>query len=595
MNIEILSELAPNQTLKPDLVIVGAGPVGLTIARHCAAAGRRVLVVESGLETEDEEHNALTRIENIGELSSPKQIEARVLYHEMVTKLWRQEDQPFGVVCRGLGGSTQAWAGKSAPFDAIDYEQRPWVPLSGWPVGQDEVRNYVDKAMAHLGLNPDPQPNRIDSAGVNSFYWQFARSRTRHTDVLRFGEEFLHDAVEHVDVLLGATVTRVGLRADGTGFDHLDVTSLSGNTARIEAPFCVLAANAIENPRLLLASNDVHPRGIGNAHDNVGRYLMDHPCSTVGTFAAADAGPPAQRFGFFAVTRNRRAYMYLHGLALTPDIQREEGLLNASIFFVPDLAPDDPWEAFKRLIRRESPEFRKDLVRVGSGIGILVRALGLKFVQNRRVPDWLRNFIVNTAMRVIPNVVAEDFVSNGLPHKLTGLRIKAVTEQVPDRESRVTLSENRDALGMPRARIDWRVSDLERTTLLRISELARDAVVAAGMPAPVFADWVNTRRIEDAVIIDMAHSVGTTRMSLDPRFGVVDQDCKVHGLDNLYVSGGSVFPTAGHTNPTLMFVAFAIRLADHLNSRLAASEARPGAGAQSQPSPEAQREPAIAD
>ena len=570
MKIETLSKLADNQTLKADIVIVGAGPVGLTIARHCAAPGRRVLIVESGLETEDEEHNALTRLENVGELSSEQQIKARILYHEMVTKMWRQEDQPFGVVCRGLGGSTQAWAGKSAPFDPIDFEMRPWVPLSDWPVAQEEVHRYVERAIVHLGLCPDPQPNRINDAGVKSFYWQFARSRTRQTDVMRFGEEFLHDRVEHVDLLLDATVTHIALRADGKGFDHLDVSSISGNTARIEAPFCVLAANAIENPRLMLASNDVHPGGIGNTHDNVGRYLMDHPCSTVGTFAAADAGQPAKRFGFFAVTRNRRAYMYLHGLALTPEIQREEGLLNASIFFVPDLAPDDPWEAFKRLIRRESPEFRKDIARVGSGMGILIRALGLKFVQNQRVPDWLRNFIVNMAIRMIPNLVAEDFVSKGLPHKLKGLRIKAVTEQVPDHESRVTLSDNKDAFGIPQAKIDWRISNLERTTLLRISELARDAIVTSGMPAPVFADWINARRIEDAVIIDMAHSVGTTRMSLDPKFGVVDQDCKVHGLDNLYVSGGSVFPTAGHTNPTLMFVAFAIRLADHLNSRLKA-------------------------
>jgi choline dehydrogenase-like flavoprotein len=260
--------------------------------------------------------------------------------------------------------------------------------------------------------------------------------------------------------------------------------------------------------------------------------------------------------------------MYLHGLALTPEIQREEKLLNASIFFAPDLAPDDPWEAFKRLIRLESKEWVKDLGRVVRDISLLIKALGVKFVQNRRVPDWLRNAIVNLAIRIHPNLVAEEFISQGVPHKLTGLRIKAITEQVPNRDSRVTLSDQKDEFGIPRAKIDWRIDDLERTTLLRITELARDAIIEAGMPAPVLADWVNTRRIDDAVIIDMAHTVGTTRMSRDPRFGVVDANCKIHGLENLYVSGGSVFPTAGHTNPTLMFVAFAIRLADHLNARL---------------------------
>lgn len=568
MKIEKLSDISGDAQISADLVIVGAGPVGLTIARECAKAGRKVLIVESGVERADPAHSALIQIENVGELTAEDQIVARKAYHEMVTQFWSQENQPFGVVCRGLGGSTQEWAGKSAPFDPIDFEPRPWVHLSDWPVSHAEITPYIRKAMAQLNLIPEWQPPQIHTDGVTSFYWQFARSRTQHTDVMRFGEDLLLDRPEHIHVLLDATVTHIALSPDGTRFDHLDVVSVSGKKARVSGRFCVLAANAIETPRLLLASRDVHPNGIGNAHDNVGRYLMDHPSSTVGTFAARDAGEPGRRFGFSAVTRNRRAHMFLHGLALTPEVQRKEGLLNAAIFFIPDLSPDDPWEAFKRLVRGRSSNWGRDLLNVGRDFGTLVKALGVKFVQHPRVPDAIKSFIVNAAIRLQPNLVATEFASKGLPKKLTGLRIKAIVEQVPDRESRVTLSDKTDRFGTPLARVDWKINDLERTTLLRISELAREAIVAAGMPAPRFAEWIDTRRIEDAVIIDMCHTAGTTRMSDDPRTGVVDRDCRIHGLDNLYVCGGSVFPTAGHTNPTLMFVSFALRLAEHLDARL---------------------------
>ncbi len=83
------------------------------------------------------------------------------------------------------------------------------------------------------------------------------------------------------------------------------------------------------------------------------------------------------------------------------------------------------------------------------------------------------------------------------------------------------------------------------------------------------AAWVtDTKPIGEADLSGNYHFIGATRMSPDPRDGVVNANCKVHGVDNLYVAGCSVFPTGGHANPTLTIVALAIRLADHLRSRL---------------------------
>lgn len=572
MRVSKLEDLPEGSSLFVDLVIVGGGPVGLTIARECAQAGRRVLVLESGAESEDQEHADLVEVENVGFLNDAADIEARIAYHRIIPKFWTQERQPFGVSCRGFGGSSQAWAGKSAAFDPIDLEARPWVPLSDWPLSHDELQPYLARARNYLNLIDESQPRQIAACGVRSFYWQFARSRYEQTDVMRLGREFLHEDPPHIEVLLDATVTHVALRPDGKSVEHVKIESVTGRKAKVFADYCVLAANAIENPRLLLASRDVQPNGIGNAHDNVGRYLMDHPSSIVGAYCGRSADEPGRLFGFSARTSGRRAYMYLHGLALTEDVQRQEGLLNAALFFIPELSDDDPWEAFKRLARLRSRKPWQDLTRTIGGLGLLTRALGTKALQHPRMPDPIKSLVINAVMRLRPNMVATEFASKGLPKKLDRLAIRALCEQVPDRESRLTLSERTDRFKVPLAMVDWRVSELERKTLWRLTQCCREALSAAGLPEPEFAPWVDSGRYDEAAIIDMAHPVGTTRISDDPATGVVDGNCRVHGVDNLYLAGGSVFPTAGHTNPTYMFVAMAVRLADELNRQLAARQ-----------------------
>jgi choline dehydrogenase-like flavoprotein len=144
-------------------------------------------------------------------------------------------------------------------------------------------------------------------------------------------------------------------------------------------------------------------------------------------------------------------------------------------------------------------------------------------------------------------------------------------EQVPDADSRITLSERRDRLGMRLPKVDWRSHPDEARTMHRMAELVSDELERIGLPKPVLADWVRDKAQIPASFVDVAHPSGTTRMSSDPGKGVVDADCEVHGVEGLFVSGSSVFPTAGHCNPTQMIVAMAIRLSDHLKVRRARS------------------------
>jgi choline dehydrogenase-like flavoprotein len=582
MEIEDLSSFDRDSLFETDLVIVGGGPAGLTIAREFFGTSIRVLVLESGLLDETPAHAALAEVESTGEPKTELQQQKRAMFHGASAALWSQQLQPYGVRCRALGGSTHAWAGKSAAFDSIDFMPRPWIPYSGWPISREGLAPFLDRAADVLNLGPNcyddelwkligikpPEP-QLDEKSLRSFFWQFARARIDHLDIMRFGREFVTFEAANVRVLLNATARQIELTPDGRRFQGLEISTIDDVRSMVRAKMAVIAASGIENPRLLLASNTVQKAGIGNGHDLVGRFLMDHASARVGRFEWTDLAPIIKRFGFYGMQHVGGTHMYMHGLALSRDLQEREQLLNSAVYFLPERSPDDPWDALKRLLRRTSVRPVHDLLAVMSGVGLLAKGIGMRALESNATPTFLKDFIVNAAIRYSPNLVAEEFQSRGLPHKLTGLWIDAITEQRPDPESRVTLSDRTDRLGVPLARVNWRINDDERRTIFRITELVCDAFARAGLPGPILERWVAEKRLADGIIIDMAHTLGTSRMSDDPRSGVVDQNCRVHGLHGLYVAGASVFPTSGHANPTLMILALAIRLADTIKSQFA--------------------------
>jgi choline dehydrogenase-like flavoprotein len=145
-------------------------------------------------------------------------------------------------------------------------------------------------------------------------------------------------------------------------------------------------------------------------------------------------------------------------------------------------------------------------------------------------------------------------------------------EQAPNPDSRVTLSAEKDALGMPRAKLDWRMTELDKRSIRAFYQLLGTEIGRTGMGRVQIRDWLlDDDRTWPSSISGGWHHMGTTRMHADPRQGVVDVNCRVHGLGNLYVAGSSVYPTAGAANPTLTLVALSLRLSDHLKSTLAAS------------------------
>jgi choline dehydrogenase-like flavoprotein len=577
VDVQNLSALDTGTTLQADLVIIGGGPAGLTVAKEFAGTSTQVLVLESGELKEEPRFTQLNGVESVGEPTTEAQVRKRTEFHGASATSWSNEQQAFGVRCRLLGGSTHAWAGKSAPFEATDFARREWVAHSGWPFGLETMQPYLDRAADVLNLGPScagdelwdlmgvapPEPG-FDPAVLRSFFWQFARSRIDAMDIMRFGSEFLTLKAPNVRVLLNATVTRIDTNETGTAFEALEVSTIDGRRSQVRAKAAVLAASGIENPRLLLVSDRVHRNGLGNRHDTVGRYLMDHPGARLGRFEAQDCRAVMDRFGFFGLRHRGRTHMYVHGLVPSPELQQREELVNSAIYMLEERAPDDPWDALKRLMRAKSEHPLADLAAVASSPCLLAKGVGMRVFESQAMTRRLKGWVVDAMIKHNPNFVVREYRSRGLPHKLTGVLIDGIAEQPPDPESRITLSERTDALGVPMARVDWRISGQARRTLVRLGQLLARELPRVGLPAPHLEDWVARERPDDSVIIDMGHTLGATRMSENPRQGVVDPSCQVHDVAGLYVAGGSVFPTSGHANPTLMILALAVRLADRI-------------------------------
>ncbi|HWE53392.1 MAG TPA: GMC family oxidoreductase [Bryobacteraceae bacterium] len=538
MSIADLNDFENNSLFQADLCIVGSGPAGLSIAREFAGTSTSVLVLESGGREEESATQALYEIDS----APPRQLNQSILRRRIV------------------GGSSYIWTGRCAPFQTVDYEKRPWVPNSGWPQVQAQLEHWLERAGTILGLGPNcyddgalwthfksPRPRpALDDESLEPMFWQFSKSPRNHKLSIDFGKDRLADCdAPNIRILLHANLTHINTNYAGTRFDCAEIRSLAGKRACVRTRALVLCCGGVENARLLLASNRVFPNGVGNEHDNVGRYLMDHSDSVVGVFDPEKAAPVRSRFGHYWLDNDRGRHVFLHGLALSPKLQQKEELLNCHAYVDAfDVSQEDPWHALDRV---------KSAIRTRGPVADLCRNTGTALLHSGQLLQGLYRRHVKHRPQL---------------QNLTRVELHCILEQVPDRQSRVTLSEDReDALGMPLSKIDWKISDLERRTAKRMTQLVSDQFRRLGLPTPRTTPWLEDYNAWRFNCVEKAHPTGTTRISESPNDGVVDRNCQVHGIDGLFVSGSSVFPTSGASNPTLMIVATALRLANFLKTR----------------------------
>ncbi len=509
--------------IEADVCIVGAGAAGITMARELRKGPLRVVVLESG----GHEPDRATRSLSEGEVT-------RKPYFRL-----------DAARSRCFGGTTEQWTGECRPLDAQDFERLDWIPDSGWPFGLTQLLPFYERArsVCEIGSFPFDAPDWAEH-GVRPLALREGGVRTaafHYSPPTRFGEVYREELrrAANVVVYLGANLIDLESPSPPVTVDAVRVACLSGIGFRVAARAFVLAAGGIENARLLLMANRVRPSGLGNEHDLVGRYFMEHLYMD----SAADLRARDGSLSGFYTTGHRVGGLRVRGiLGLDPDLRRREGLTNFCAVF------DSPSAG---LILHEGRRLVTDLIRGRAPVGARPR-LGYA----------ARHLAVEAARRWAKRVGEP-------PVRL--YRAKYLLEQAPNPESRVVLGRERDRLGCPRSELRWRLSDIDERTARRGHDILRHELESAGIGRLRRAldredgSWV--RRLRGA-----RHHMGTTRMHPDPRRGVVDADGRVHGLANLYVAGSSVFPTSGAANPTLTIVALALRLADHLQRVLTGSE-----------------------
>ena len=514
-------------TLETDLCIIGAGAAGITIAREFAARRRRVLLVESGGESLEAPTQALYQGENVGLPYFPLDA-CRLRY---------------------FGGSTNHWTGYARPLEDLDFAPRDWLPDSGWPFAGEALQGDYARAHEILELGPfgyeaEPYADLSKSPPLplapDTFRSELFQVSPPTRFASRYGPELQRD--DNVTVLLHSNLLELTLDESGRRVRTLSVGTLAGGRFRVRARQVVLAAGGIENPRLLLASRSRSPSGVGNAHVLVGRYFMEHPHVSIATFLPSD---PMLNADFYDL-RSSDEGGYWGTLALRDEVQRQRRLCGSSIALVAQ--------------PRRSQEF---LSAIHSPARASLDQLSRAWKQSE-FPDEFGAHV----WRVIANLddVSTSFSADAAePVEGAMYLVWLRTEQAPNRDSRVTLGEERDALGMPRPRLDWRLGEIDYRTIEAAHQLLGQELGRAGLGrlylpgAGVPIDW-------DSAITGGNHHMGTTRMHEDPKRGVVDADCRVHGVENLWIAGSSVFPTAGYANPTLTLVALALRLSRELKA-----------------------------
>lgn len=487
-----------------DLIIIGAGAAGISIAKQFTDKPFQILLVESG----DFEFNQQTQDLYRGEVEG---------------NLPGSNDYLHQSRLRYFGGSTNHWAGWCRPLDPIDFEEREWVPNSGWPMS--ELEPYYRGAEKLVGIDPFPDlesrqtdwaTTEINQLKVRAPFFQFSTPPTRFG--IKYRNDLLH--AENIDILINTNVKDIRLNDGKNHVERVQAESLNGNKVSVQAKHTILACGGIENPRILLNCRNDIPEGIGNQNGVVGKYFIEHPHYFRTTGWLITWGFQEWDRFWYKVNRRIKHHLerarYQRVYSITEQAMREEKLLNISVDIINTTELEN-----------------SDLNEAGKLFAYSIKELCEKFL-------------------VDPGILEDAQISK--------LYIRA--EQEPVESNRVSLIAEKDQLGMQKVKLICNVHDHELESYRRSLEL---------MGRAFGLERKGRMRIDinsDSHVAGGAHHIGTTRMSSDPQKGVVDSNCKVHGIDNLYIAGSSVFPTAGFANPTLTILALSLRLANHLEEVL---------------------------
>jgi choline dehydrogenase-like flavoprotein len=536
-------KLTTGQLLEADVCIVGAGAAGIALALDLAGGPLRVLLVESG---------------------GMKAEKATQRLYEGTVADERMHSAPHRYRQRRFGGSTTIWGGRCVPLDAIDFEARDYMPCSGWPIGLQDLMPYYPRAnelceagdFQYNASQAFQQPLRPMIEGFRSEHFT-TDSLERFSCPTDFGARYAEQlrAARNVRVLLHANLTQIRFHPNPAAVESLVLRTLDGKQFTVRASRVVLATGGLEVARLLLANRDRWPQGIGNEHDVVGRYYMCHIAGTVGTLK--QPGSRDRIWHGYEVTAD--GIYCRRRLALTPETQRRNRIGN----FIARLHHPRITDPSHRTAVLSALQLAKGLISYEYGkrlhggertsMSTWMSHLGNVLRRPHEVIAFGHHMLRDRflAARKFPSIIVQSTAGH--------YSLDFHSEQEPSATSRVSLIEQRDELGVPQLLVDWRYTPGDVTTVREAVRLLATDISRSGVGALDYDP--------DSIELEMSrygayggHHLGTARMGNDPRTSVVDANCRVHGLENLFVAGGAVFPTSSQANPTLSIIALALRL-----------------------------------
>ncbi|MEL6293752.1 MAG: GMC family oxidoreductase [Pseudomonadota bacterium] len=505
---------------KADLCIIGAGAAGLAMAWHLRDSPLRVVLLESG-----------------GTTQNPAAPDASA--SALNAGLSNHSDYPFETSrARGFGGTTALWTGACVPLDADDFEERDWVPYSGWPIGPKDLARYYLLSEPIFGM-VDPEPH-LASLKMSPFNGGAMAARfAQITRQGQFAPRFMPMVAgsDRLTCILGATVTGFEVAEGGRTVIGVRIRDGAANQHILSARATVIATGGIEAPRLLLSEVRQIGAAMGPAANVIGRYHMEHPIRSLGVVRVPNATECMTAFTNLKET----GHVALQGIfGLNRETRQRERLLNTHfrVYRFHALENDPAIVRLKNLARREEPI-----------VGAIARASILSdFAKCATYGAW---HIWNKSSR-----------NAWFDH----VRLQGFVEQEPDPNNRITLSDQTDRYGQPLPQLALNESALMKDSLSRTLDIVASSLAERGL-TDVQLGEDQVRHLEHYGGYGL-HHMGGTRMSAEPSNGVVDADCRIHGMANLFVASSSVFPTGGAANPTLTICALALRLADHLANML---------------------------
>jgi GMC oxidoreductase/FAD dependent oxidoreductase len=506
-----------------EILIVGSGAVGLTMALALARAGRQVILLEAGSRSVEAESQDFFK-----------------------TAQWRDRHLPglhLGRF-RALGGTTNFWGGRLIEFEPIIFERRPWVAEIGWPISREELLPYYERGYELLGMTHPLEAEAIWkrlNIAPPSFDNELEVFFSAWTPEANFAALFAREiaATRELSVFVNAPVVALEMAEAGDRVASVVVRTPSGAVRRFSAPHIVLASGTIELVRLLkLPLSDGRP---APWHGNqwLGRGFTEH----IDCFGGQVMPLHRKRFHDLFDNAYIDGVKYMPMLRLSDELQREGRLFNIGAQFI-----------FNSRIREH----------VGNAKA-LVRSLLRGRFERSYLPDLQAGLsVLRVAVPMVVRYLRYRRMYNPVDQ---GIHLRLICEQSPVAESAIYLSEKRDSLGMPTVEIDWRIDGRELETIARTGELVARHLERHRLASVQLDPGLVAR---DAGVLaralDSYHHMGMARMARNASEGVVDRDLRVFGMRNLYVAGAAVFPTTGFANPTFTAIALGLRLADAVTS-----------------------------